>query len=78
MLVKPGIGGFVPMEGSAIGNTWSKDEVTAVVIVEPSTGGFVPYTTASATSQAAGSTDAGTTSQPAISARSVKSKFLSI
>lgn len=41
-LVKPGIGGFVPIEGSSIGNTWSKDDVKAVVLVEPSFGRYVP------------------------------------
>ena len=42
VLVKPGIGGFVPVEGSSIGNTWSKSEVKPVLLVKPGIGGFVP------------------------------------
>jgi len=42
VLVKPGIGGFVPVEGSAIGNTWNKNQVTPVLLVKPGIGGFVP------------------------------------
>lgn len=42
VLVKPSVGGFVPTEGTTIGNTWSKEEVKPVLIVEPSVGGFVP------------------------------------
>jgi hypothetical protein len=44
VLVKPGIGGFVPSEGSPIGNTWSKIDVRPMVIVKPGVGGFVPAT----------------------------------
>jgi hypothetical protein len=39
-LVKPGIGGFFPVEGSPIGNGWTKDYVRLFVFVEPSIGGF--------------------------------------
>lgn len=42
VLVKPGIGGFEPTEGSTIGNTWTKDSVKPVVFVKPGIGGFVP------------------------------------
>mgnify|MGYP001287666710 CR=1 FL=1 len=42
VLVKPGIGGFVPVEGSPIGNTWSKSEVKPVLLVKPGIDGFVP------------------------------------
>lgn len=42
VLVKPGIGGFVPAEGSSIGNMWRKNEVRPMVIVKPGVGGFIP------------------------------------
>ena len=42
VLVKPSIGGFVPVEGSAIGNTWAKSDVQPVLLVEPGIGGFRP------------------------------------
>ena len=42
LLVKPGIGGFVPREGISIGNTWRNQDVLPVMLVEPSAGGFVP------------------------------------
>lgn len=42
VLVKPGIGGFVPVEGSSIGNTWSKSKVKPVLLVKPGIAGFVP------------------------------------
>jgi hypothetical protein len=42
VLVKPGIGGFVPMEGATIGNTWIKSDVKPVLIVKPGIGGFEP------------------------------------
>jgi hypothetical protein len=42
VLVKPGIGGFVPMEGTSIGNTWSKETVKPVLLVKPGIGGFEP------------------------------------
>jgi hypothetical protein len=42
LLVKPGIGGFEPREGSSIGNTWRKEDVTPVMLVQPSLGGFAP------------------------------------
>lgn len=42
VLVKPGIGGFVPTEGTSIGNTWSKDEVKAVLLVKPGIAAFEP------------------------------------
>jgi len=42
VLVKPGIGGFVPTERSSIGNTWSKDAVKPVLLVKPGIGGFEP------------------------------------
>ena len=41
-LVKPGIGGFVPVNGSSIGNTWSKSKVIPMCEVKPGIGGFVP------------------------------------
>jgi len=41
IIVKPGIGGFVPMEGSPIGNIWSKSDVKPVLLLKPSIGGFV-------------------------------------
>jgi hypothetical protein len=41
-IVKPGIGGFVPKEGTSIGNTWSRDDVRPVVMVQPAMGRFVP------------------------------------
>jgi len=40
VLVKPSIGGFVPVEGSSIGNTWSKSEVKPVLLLKPGIGGF--------------------------------------
>ena len=40
--VKPSIGGFVPVNGSSIGNTWSMNEVVPMCQVKPSIGGFVP------------------------------------
>jgi hypothetical protein len=43
ILVTPNIGGFKPVEGSAIGNTWTKADVRPVVIVEPRAFGFVPH-----------------------------------
>jgi hypothetical protein len=42
VVVKPGIGGFEPVEGISIGNTWPKSEVKAVLLVKPGIGGFVP------------------------------------
>ncbi len=42
ILVKPGIGGFEPEDGSAIGNTWSKSEVKPVLLVKPGLAGFEP------------------------------------
>lgn len=42
VLVEPGIGGFRPVQGSAIGNTWPKDKVVPMCIVKPGIGGFVP------------------------------------
>lgn len=42
VLVKPGIGGFEPVEGSSIGNRWQKSEVKPVVLVKPGIGGFEP------------------------------------
>jgi len=42
VLVKPGVGGFVPVEGNAIGNNWRKDEVKPVVLLKPGIGNFVP------------------------------------
>ena len=42
VLVKPGIGGFEPVEGSSIGNRWTRDEVKAVILVKPGIGGFEP------------------------------------
>lgn len=42
LLVKPHIGGFVPMEGSTIGNSWEKDAVRPVILVKPGIGSFVP------------------------------------
>ena len=43
IMVKPSIGGFVPIEGNSIVNTWSKKDVTPILIVKPSIGGFQPY-----------------------------------
>jgi hypothetical protein len=42
VLVKPGIGGFEPVEGSSIGNTWPKSEVKPVLLVKPGIVGFEP------------------------------------
>ena len=42
VLVKPGIGGFEPTDGSAIGNTWQKADVKPVLLVKPGVGGFEP------------------------------------
>ena len=42
ILVKPGIGGFEPVEGSSIGNIWSKSEVKPVLLVKPGIAGFEP------------------------------------
>jgi len=42
ILVKPGIGGFEPVDGSSIGNIWSKSDVKAVLLVKPGIGGFEP------------------------------------
>jgi len=42
VLVKPGIGGFEPVEGSSIGNTWSKSQVKAVLLVKPGIASFEP------------------------------------
>ena len=42
VLVKPGIGGFEPMEGSSIGNRWTRDDVKPVILVKPGIGGFEP------------------------------------
>jgi hypothetical protein len=42
ILVRPGIGGFVPVQGSSIGNIWRKDDVVPMCQVKPSMGGFVP------------------------------------
>jgi hypothetical protein len=42
VLVKPGIGGFEPVDGSSIGNMWPKSEVKAVLLVKPGIGGFEP------------------------------------
>lgn len=42
VLVKPGLGGFVPNDGSSIGNTWSKEEVKPVLLVKPGLVGFEP------------------------------------
>jgi hypothetical protein len=42
VLVKPDIGGFVPVEGSWIGNMWHKSDVKAVILVKAGIGGFEP------------------------------------
>ena len=42
VLVKPGIGGFEPVDGSSIGNIWSKSDVKAVLLVKAGIGGFEP------------------------------------
>lgn len=42
VLVKPGIAGFVPVEGSLIGSSWSKADVTAVILVKTGIAGFEP------------------------------------
>lgn len=42
VLVKPGISGFEPVEGSSIGNTWRKSEVKPVVLVKQGSVGFEP------------------------------------
>lgn len=42
VMVRPGIYGFVPVEGSSIGNAWSKDDVVPMCLVRPSMTGFVP------------------------------------
>ena len=41
-LVKPGIVGFVPVNGSSIGNTWNKRDIVAMCEVKPGIVGFVP------------------------------------
>ena len=41
-LVKPGILGFEPVNGSSIGNTWNKRDVVAMCEVKPGIVGFVP------------------------------------
>jgi hypothetical protein len=41
-LVKPGIAGFVPVNGTSIGNVWNKSKVTPMCLVKPSWGGFAP------------------------------------
>lgn len=42
VLVKPGIVGFEPVEGSSIGITWQKSEVKPVLLVKPGIVGFEP------------------------------------
>ena len=42
VLVEPAIGGFAPVNGSAIGNIWPKDRVVPMCKVKPSIGGFAP------------------------------------
>ena len=42
VIVKPGIAGFEPVEGSWIGNTWPKSQVKPVLLLKPGIGGFVP------------------------------------
>ena len=42
VLVKPGIGGFVPTEGIIVGNTWQKSDVRPVLLLKPGIGGFEP------------------------------------
>jgi len=42
ILVKPGIGGFDPIDGVSIGNKWRKNDVRPVVLVKPGIGGFRP------------------------------------
>jgi hypothetical protein len=42
VLVKPGIGGFEPIEGSSVGNIWSRQEVKPVLVVKPGIVGFEP------------------------------------
>jgi hypothetical protein len=42
VLVKPGIGGFEPSDGTSIGNTWPKSAVRPVLLVKPAIGGFEP------------------------------------
>jgi hypothetical protein len=42
VLVKPGIGGFEPIDGSVIGNRWTKDQVKAVILIKPGISGFEP------------------------------------
>lgn len=42
VLVKPGIGGFVPTDGYSVGNTWGKSDVKPVLLVKQRIGGFVP------------------------------------
>ena len=42
ILVKPGIGGFEPVDGSSIGNIWRKSEVKPVLLLKPGIAGFVP------------------------------------
>lgn len=42
VVVKPGVGGFEPVEGSSIGNMWQKSDVKPVVLVKPDIGGFEP------------------------------------
>jgi hypothetical protein len=41
-LVKPGIAGFVPVNGTSIGNVWTISEVTPMCEVKPGIAGFVP------------------------------------
>lgn len=42
VLVEPGVGGFEPIVGSSVGNTWKKGDVKPVILVEPGGGGFRP------------------------------------
>ena len=42
VLVRPGIGGFEPVEDSSIGNTWRRSEVKVVVLVKPGIVDFEP------------------------------------
>ena len=42
VLVKPAIGGFVPVEGDSILIRWTRAEVTPVLLVKPGLFGFVP------------------------------------
>jgi hypothetical protein len=42
ILVKPGIGGYVPTEGNSIGSVWTKKEIKPVLLLKPDVFGFVP------------------------------------